>query len=108
MQNALGKSYDVVSTMAKYFLCMEAYPTPNSLREMTQCLNSLTESIQGPCPGNQAVMLDMKVIDTAMKVLAWTEHDIEVRRCVTSAPSCSSTLTLRRVNRAPGPWSGVR
>jgi hypothetical protein len=78
VQTSSGKSYDVMSQLCKYFVCLEQFVTEGSLREMIQCVDTLTETIQGPCRENQAVVLDNKVLDAAMRVLAWSPADLEV------------------------------
>jgi RyR and IP3R Homology associated len=79
VQTSSGKSYDVITQLCKYFVCLEQYVTEGSLKEMIQCVDTLTETIQGPCRENQAVLLDNKVLDAAMRVLAWSPADLAVR-----------------------------
>ncbi len=49
------------------------------LDEAIQAVDTLTEFVQGPCRANQMVVVGVKAVDTATKIMAWTRKDLLVR-----------------------------
>jgi hypothetical protein len=78
VQNASGKSYDLISAFVEYFIVMESHVNEASIDEMEQLLETMTETIQGPCEENQRVFIGTKVLDACIRILAWSPHDLEV------------------------------
>ena len=78
VQARSGKSYDLVTSVARYFVTIEASLDEDSLDEALQAMNTLVDMMQGPCVGNIQAAIDAKVVDVCKRLLAWTDADLKV------------------------------
>jgi hypothetical protein len=78
MQTASGKSYDLVTSVARYFVTLESCADEAGLREALQAVETMVDMMQGPCVENINVIVNAKVVDACKRVLAWTDMDLSV------------------------------
>jgi hypothetical protein len=64
------RSYDIVTEISIYLvdLCTSGVSGDN-IEQMTQCIETLTELMQGPCKGNQITLSSSKLPATCNKIL---------------------------------------
>lgn len=75
--NQNGKTYDFISLIARMLGEFYKIFSANTCDMGQQMLDSLIEFIQGPCPGNQAALIDAKIIDSSRDFLAGFEKPSE-------------------------------
>jgi hypothetical protein len=93
IQGKSGKSYDLVTAVARYFVTLEACADEAGLREALQAINTMIDMMQGPCMGNILAVIDAKVVEACKRLLAWTDNDLMVMaRC--SRPASLLLLLL--------------
>jgi hypothetical protein len=44
-----------------------------------QCVNTLVDLVQGPCKENQIALVNGRVIDSAVNIMAWDGNDLRRR-----------------------------
>lgn len=83
MQNTLrvqataGRSYDLVTAVARYFVTLEAHGDENGVAEMLQAVATMIDMMQGPCVENINTVINAKVVDACKRILAWTDRDLK-------------------------------
>ena len=79
-QGVSGKSYDLVTAVARYFRVLVAHADEAGVLEAIQAMNTLVDMVQGPCVGNIATVIDAKVVEACKRLLSWSDADRKVRR----------------------------
>ncbi len=79
VQAKSGKSYDVVTAVARYFVTLEACADEAGLREALQAMDTMIDMMQGPCLGNIDAITGAKVVEACKRLLAWTNIERTVR-----------------------------
>ena len=62
-------SYDLVTTVSELLLVYSTRMIQGDYDNIIKCLDTLTDFVQGPCPENQATLLDSKFLEIAYKIL---------------------------------------
>jgi len=101
------RSYDIVSEIANFLVELHASGIDNkNIDSVIQCLETLTELMQGPCKGNQTVLSVSKLPSTCNKILLQREFsgcssDECLELQATTAVALSSLLEGCRDNKVP-------
>ncbi len=78
-QATAGRSYDLVTAVARYFVTLEAHGDENCVTEMLQAVATMIDMMQGPCLENIQAVIAAKVVDACKRILAWSEIEFTVR-----------------------------
>lgn len=64
-----SNSYNLVTTVSELLLVYSSRMMQGDYENITKCLDTLTDFVQGPCPENQATLIESKFLEVAYKVL---------------------------------------
>ena len=75
-QSNSRNSYDLVSSTITLLSALMKRMLFRTFHVMSQCFDTLTEAIQGPCTANQDVILDGMFLEIASSLLSYDENQI--------------------------------
>jgi hypothetical protein len=78
LQATSGRSYDLVTAVARYFVALEAHGDNSNLNETMQAIATLVDMTQGPCTENISAVISAKVVDACKRIFSWSEVDLQV------------------------------
>lgn len=70
-------SYDIVSATVTLLAALMKKMMFRTFHVMSQCFDTLTEAIQGPCTANQDVLLDGMFLEIASSLMSYDEYAVD-------------------------------
>ena len=74
-QDKSNNNYNIIESIVFLFQDFTNKKKFDSFLILSQCIETLTELIQGPCEGNQKELLSLKFLDSSIELLAIDQND---------------------------------